>query len=480
MVSRYSVSAQHGTRDYYPEKPAEPLDLGKVVPSATYIERGQRWMEKEEAFSLRRALEDMDLVRDQNEKKNLGKKTEVAPDKDDDKDARLHEAALNEAAELVWQHQNGYQQPAPGTPYHYKPHLRRNSYAHARTASVGPHANEIAATGLGRDVSRSVSGSSSESDRRANLEPLTRYSVESVGSRQPRLPASQIAPAKTRHRSSMKRNISGEVERPFSGDQIWEESCTQSKDESKNTEINNNPGHRRAASKQSTSTGSVKDSVLKDSSQNPLNKLGTCVPAQTGVRRSLPWLSSRNKSAEKTEIHLNPPSQSRNPQYTTNSPTNISLDGNTPKKNGMEVRSGDLINATSMRLKDRSARLPTPTAVSDNPGRPIVSFDANWKAPGKETDLKIENAGNGSASPSKARQPEAIVPSITIGKNPETVDSASPSPCQLPPVQVGGGTFPGALRRIHRGRPTPALILIPPFQRPLLHNMLKRRRESML
>ena len=443
ILSRYSVSAQRGTRDYYPEQPGEPLDLGKVVPSATYIERGQRWMEKEEAFSLRCALEDMDLERKKKEKKNQGKQTKVAQDKDDeDEDARLHEAALNEAAELVWQHQNGYKQLPPGTPYRYKPHLRRNSYAHARTASVGPHANEIAATGLGRDVSRSVSGSSSGSDRHANFELLTRSSIESVGFRQPRLPTSQIAPGKTRHRSSMKRNISGEIERPFSGDQIWEESCPQSKDESESTEINNVPVHKCAASKESISTGNAKDSVLKDSSKSPLNKLGVHVQGQTSLRRSLPWLSSRNKGPEKTEIHRNPPSQSRNPQYTTNSPTNTSLDGKTPKKNGMEVRSEDIINATSMRLKDRSARLPTPTAVSDNPGRPIVSFDANWKAPKEETDMKIENARNSSASLSKAKQSEAIVPSITVGKDPETMGSASASPCQLPSVQIGSSTFP--------------------------------------
>lgn len=41
-----------------------------------------------------------------------------------------------------------------------------------------------------------------------------------------------------------------------------------------------------------------------------------------------------------------------------------------------------------MRLKDRSPKLPTPTVVSDKPGRPIVSFDKDWKP--KEADDKPE------------------------------------------------------------------------------------------
>ena len=50
-------------RDYIPDKPlpVKPLKPSEVVPSSRYIERGQRWMEKEEAVSLRQAMEDLDL-----------------------------------------------------------------------------------------------------------------------------------------------------------------------------------------------------------------------------------------------------------------------------------------------------------------------------------------------------------------------------------------------------------------------------------
>src|SRR5258707_422531 len=44
-----------------PEPPVVPLKPSDVVPTATYFERGQRWMEKEEAVSLREAMEDMSL-----------------------------------------------------------------------------------------------------------------------------------------------------------------------------------------------------------------------------------------------------------------------------------------------------------------------------------------------------------------------------------------------------------------------------------
>jgi predicted secreted hydrolase len=96
--------------------PVAILKPSMVVPSATYIERGQRWMEKEEAVALRDALEDMDLAKGQEE----------------DDETRLHAAAQEEASELVWQHQNPDKVVQPDAPYKYKEHLRKNSYQHAR------------------------------------------------------------------------------------------------------------------------------------------------------------------------------------------------------------------------------------------------------------------------------------------------------------------------------------------------------------
>ncbi|KAJ2905072.1 LIM domain-containing protein [Zalerion maritima] len=438
MSSRHSATPAHQAagHDYFPADQTPPIDLGNVVPSATYIERGQRWMEKEEALSLRQALEDLDMSK----KADSNNKT---PARDED-EARIHEAALDEAAELVWQHQNDYKPPAPGTPYKYKHHLRKNSYAHARTASIGPNSGDVVSTGLGRDFPRSVSGSSSGSDQRVSFEHPTRSSLDSNGSRKPRAPTSNIVSTKNRRRSSMKRNISGEVERPFSGDQIWEEPDGQSSENtSKRSKFN-----KSRPSLESKGQGPV----LQDAPRNPLNRPGGTAtdqaeaPAASGTgstRRPLPWLANRNKRLEKTEIHRNPPSQSRNPGYTKNTPVDrISLEeeGSTAKNNGMEVRGEDIIQATSMRLKDRSAKLPTPTAVSDSPGRPIVSFDAKWKGPEEDADVKIEKekaARNGSSSFSQQKQHPTNAPSIQVAQSNKAVGRApaSPSP-QLPFIRV--------------------------------------------
>ena len=82
-------------RDYFPRRAAErPLKPSEVVPTATYMERGQRWMEKEEAFSLHEAMA----------AKQATEEAKHAPHPKEDAETRIHNAALNEAAELVWQH----------------------------------------------------------------------------------------------------------------------------------------------------------------------------------------------------------------------------------------------------------------------------------------------------------------------------------------------------------------------------------------
>ncbi|KAL8419400.1 hypothetical protein RB594_002578 [Gaeumannomyces avenae] len=412
ISSRYSgMSISTRGRDYYPEKPTSPpLKPSVVVPSATYIERGQRWMEKEEAFSLKQAMDDMSL-QEQNED-DKGKDKEM-----DEDEKRLHEAALTEAAELVWKHENGVKPPEPGAPYRYKPHMRKNSYAYARTASAGLYGADIEPTGLGRNMgSRSVSGSSTSSAGSANgraSPPVaaSNTTVVSAGKRDrssldrsressmdldrskgyrglaagPRPMA--IKPPSSRRRTSLKRNISGEVERPFSGDQIWEEP----------------EGSTPAKKAAETALETDGSEPLQNKPKNPLNRVSfepeapakskTPEPTQQAPEQTPQSAVSRLLS--RIEIHRNPPSQSRNPQYTTN--TGSSSDNTTPpapkeevpRKNGVEVRGDDIREATSMKLKDRSQKLPTPSFVSNTPGRPIVSFDANWKAPDKAaTDEK--------------------------------------------------------------------------------------------
>ncbi|WYZ34384.1 hypothetical protein EsH8_I_000660 [Colletotrichum jinshuiense] len=367
--SRYSMSNISG-RDYYPQRSTTPLKPSEVVPTATYIERGQRWMEKEEAVSLRQAMDDMRIRDDVLSGKDCGASSLDDVASLQDEETRIHSAALDEASELVWQHQNGVRPPDPNAPYRYKPHLRRDSYAHARTASVGRYGNEVVPSGLARDTSRSVSGSSTDSDgysRRSR--PSLALSRDSFGreGRSPERPsldsgvsdpsgAGRSTPGHAfsgRRRSSMKRNISGEVERPFSGDQIWEEPEGAIRQKNSKPESDTTP-----------------DLPLVDKPKNPQGQVRFA--AGPPADRVAPWKPRCN-----VDIHRNPPSQSRNPQYTTNTSfVKPMVDDTVPKKNGVEIRGDDIRGATSMKLKDRSAKLPTPTAVSDRPGRPIDRLSA--------------------------------------------------------------------------------------------------------
>ncbi|KAI9899606.1 hypothetical protein N3K66_006067 [Trichothecium roseum] len=363
MNSRYTTSSAFVRgRDYYPtSKSTSPLKPSDVVPTATYMERGQRWMEKEEAHSLRDAMDDM-TIRESPEQK---------PSEDDE--TRLYNAALDEAAELVWKHQNGVKPPEPDAPYRYRPHLRKNSYAHARTASIGPYGDGVAASGLARDeLSRSASASSSDDEGQSRINRPSIDSSRSQDSRNAKShggmnnrPGSYVD---ARRRSSMRRNISGEVERPFSGDQIWEEP--------ENSSIH----------------GSV------NASGTPIAALSS-KPDNSRVRfqatvEDVPDVEDQ-KPSDRVNIHRNAPSQSRNPLYTTNTPSPAGRPSeDVERKNGMEVRSQELREATTRSLKDRSGRLPEPTAVSDSPGRPITDADR----PNNNTKQPQRTAAPGRAS----------------------------------------------------------------------------------
>lgn len=418
LTSRYSTTSTRG-RDYYPDKPAvAPLKPGDVVPSATYIERGQRWMEKEEAVALRQAMEDKDA-----------NSPPASPGEE-----RLYQAALDEAAELVWQHEHGVKPPEPGTPFRYKPHLRRNSYAHARTASAGLYGDEIEPTGLARGTtSRSVSGSSASSDElgagrsRASFAPGSRKSPSPPGEgRSPSPKSSKPYPGLAgshRRRSSTKRSNSGG--RPFSGDQIWEEP----------------EGASRDASPAKTSTD-----ALRTKPTGPLNRVSF---ASSNALPSSDSPAQSPTKLHKYEIYRNPPTQSRNPQYTTNSrPQSPAVREDVPKKHGMEIRADDIRQATSMSLRDRSPKLPTPSAVSDRPGRPIVSFDRNWKAPDEATDEKPETRqgrplGAFQARRQQDQQPRSLpetptIPSIAVTKDrePQTTPRSRGLPTPSINIQV--------------------------------------------
>ncbi|KXJ89200.1 hypothetical protein Micbo1qcDRAFT_235524 [Microdochium bolleyi] len=437
MASRYS-SMSTSTRDYYPDKPVAPLKPGQIVPTATYIERGQRWMEKEEAVSLRQAMVDMDL-KDKSQKPS----DQAADAQEDPEDSRLYNAALDEAAELVWQHQNGVKPPEPGAPYAYKAHLRRDSYAHARAASAGRYGSDIAVTGLARDAARSVSCHSSGSEGRTtpeedrkSLEQSRRASEESVNAKTyGSLGRTGRRTSSHRRRSSLKRNISGEVQKPFSGDQIWEEPESNTQDRSQ--KLSQQPVKPEEPLKPNQGNATVATAAVSKAAAEP------------SATRAPP---SAFKLWSRREIHQNPPSQSRNAGYTTNSPFDRRKkqdQDDVPKKNGIEIRGDDIRQATSMRLQDRSAKLPTPSAVSDSPGRPIVSFDKTWKAPEQGTDSRPDVA---KPVPVEFRQQEAKrptppppIPAVSITSHVNAAPSPPKKPAVSPPIPsicIEGDTGP--------------------------------------
>ena len=377
-------------------------------------------MEKEEAVSLRDAMEDMDLKKHEEE-------------------AKLFNAAQDEASELVWQHQNPTPAINPNAPYGYKDHLRKNSYQHARTQSAGPYTGIGVTTGLGRDMKRTVSGSSISNDEMMSQSRVSSGSSEGSQRDQSIIPVNEmrssmdsyrdVAPRKNqksygsmtknnrpqgsqRRKSSGRRNISGEITGLFTGEQIWEEAEEESADRGRATTIQDIPA------------------PLRIKTRDPLSR----VQFAQDVGRSASTPTEPTKKLYRAEIHRNPPSQSRNPAYTATlaSPVkNVEAKGpEVPKKDGLEIRSDEIRQATSMRLKDRSPKLPTPTAVSDKPGRPIVSFDTNWKP--SEADVKPEERRR---FPFESQQQR---PNISPRPNPKNVAPSFPTvqPPDTPSIQV--------------------------------------------
>jgi hypothetical protein len=380
-------------------------------------------MEKEEAVALREAMEDMDLK------------------EEDDEEMRIHAAAQDEASALVYQHQNPEEAVKPDAPYRYNDHLRKNSYQHARTQSVGRYGGIGMVTGLARDIARSVSGGSSSSggiqsqrsrvssgssdysklDRNVSPETVARESLES--SREAATTHKSYGSISTigrprgssRRRSSAKRNVSGEIKGIFTGEQIWEEPEEGTPDRGRSTDARDIPAPLRIKAK------------------NPLNRVQFAQDVQPRSNSTPP---EPIKKLSTSEIHRNPPSQSRNPAYTSNPPPQRTSDSQDiserptiPEKDirdGLEIRSEEIRQATSMRLKDRSPKLPTPTVVSDKLGRPIVSFDKNWK-PREADDKPEERRRSRFDGRSSGGERESIL------ARPDSMDFAAPIPTiQLP------------------------------------------------
>lgn len=336
--------------------------IGSVAASGVYRESGQRWMERQEARSLRDALEEMDLQ----------------------EELRIHAAAQEEATRLVWEHRNpGVPYKNPYTPYR-NPDLSSNRLrqhqekgSHARNQSLGDDSSGDPSSPESQDGTNTTRTGTSKKKGKVNFA----------------LPPEDSPVAKGRGSATSRDSSRGVFRNPE--DSIHEEP----------EEESNSPTEQKNGSAASTT------SALKVKSRNSVPQGSRPLPDRTST---VPY----EKRYSQVEIHKNPPSQSRNPQYTTNpppQPPSPKSKRDVPTKNGLEIRSDDIRAATSMKRKDRSPNLPMPTAVSDRPGQPIVSFDPNWKP--KEEQSKND-------------KPKPPVPSINLPgeSNNDQTPSISVSP----------------------------------------------------
>lgn len=447
-----------------------PPERGRT-PSVQYRESGRRQVEKGEARALRAAMEELDLKKEQG----------------------LYESARDEAAELVWKHRNPN---APGT----EPHA---PYAYPGLARKG-------------SVQRSQSLDRKEGDlQRANskLRRQKRNSMQSIGSAASGSRSSSLQSRRVGSGSSLTANagFSTSPTKEAFGDKTGT-SATLPKSSSipstSHRKVSDPSQKRRSSSSRRKTSASLfknpDDQIYEEPEEDQalppppaVTNPPTVAKLPLGVRRN-PFarvqLSKDNnlvrsntdpimpiKRFDRYEIQKNPPSQSRNAGYTSNSPlprtsedskSDIENEPQVKTKDGKEVRSDELRAATGFKLKDRSAKLPTPSMVSDSPGRPIVSFNKDWKP--KEIELKEEISALPGATPrplngaTRGPRPlskavtEPVVPTI----NAPAVNSKAPAPT---PVSESNASSvpPPPSTRVNRAQMPVIDVYEDPLARPL-------------
>ncbi|RMZ80478.1 hypothetical protein DV737_g2995, partial [Chaetothyriales sp. CBS 132003] len=368
--------------------PAAAISRFATAPSE-FSESTTRRLEKEESHTLRTALHLIDQR---------------------DEERRIYDAAQAEAADLVWKHRNPHAAEDELTAPYFNPDFQKTkgSASELGTPMKTRSRNVSDGSASGTDA-LTVSKPSSTTRDRVLSEALQELQV---GSQERNVAIA--ASAKERRRSSGKRLVSGSSSKTLfrnPGDQIFEEPRS------------GRDGEGAATLSESPLKVRSSNSVPRDTRPSPLKALST--PA-----KRLPWLN-------RVEIHKNPPSQSRNAAYTSNTPPSVprkdEIDKtDTPKStSSLEIRSDDIRAATSMKKKDRSSKLPTPVAVSDLPGRPIVSFNPEWRpkeSPRNSTDMDFSTVG---ASPRASRDLPRPVPPLS--------DSVPP----IPAINISDGDTTG-------------------------------------
>ena len=384
-----------GPRTIPIRKNVSPTNFSKpanVSPNTGYLESAQRRMEREEARSLRDALEEMD----------------------NQDDVRIHQAAQDEATELVWMHQN------PESPL-------KNPYAPYRNPDIDGNRG-------GGSLKQSLGGQrlSSSQQGHGQWSPSNKSTNDSSGDdlvykkqRQPVLETDGANKRKIgtfRNRPRVNFELPQDVTSSNSKDDIEPRQRNVSNDSSKGVFRNPND-HIYEEPEDPHNQVEDERPIFSRSAPSALRSKPRNSPLQGS--RPLPNRSSNPDFANKLsrfEIHKNPPTQSRNPQYKMNDhvsdfSSHPKEEEPVPKKDGIEIRSDDIRGATSKKLKDRSEKLPMPVAVSDRVGRPIVSFDPSWKRT-EEQPKRTHDSLSRHESPPQKPAPPPTAPTIQVSEAP--------------------------------------------------------------
>ncbi|KAE8383679.1 hypothetical protein BDV26DRAFT_95054 [Aspergillus bertholletiae] len=358
-------------------------------PNTAYRESYRRRFEREEAQSLRDALQEMDIQ----------------------DDIRLHQAAQDEATELVWMHQNpGLQFKNPYAPYR-NPDMERFSQGSDKSSTSNGHT--VASRSPRRDSYRPTSEYFSDSpSRRTEEQQLALDEPNSSPRKNGTLRKNAKVDFSLSHNESLsKRTNSGH------GLSLTNTGHGSSKGVFRNPDdhIYEEPGESQHINDELSDFSKSDSSALKVKPRNALPRGSRPLSGRFGSLSFVDKLS-------RFELHKHPPTQSRNPGYMTNDPlpqSNSNDEKNIPKKDGFEIRSDEIRAATSKKLKDRSTRLPMPTAVSDRAGRPIVSFDPTWKpteaqAPTKDIDITSPTPPPAPAAPTIEISEAPSIPVINL------------------------------------------------------------------
>lgn len=325
-----------------------------ILPSTKSDDHGDhiRKEEKEESHQLREALEEIDQQ---------------------DEETRIYLAAQQEAADLVWKHCNPKAAEGEKVAAYRNPDLPKKeqitrrlhgsqselnqSFRHSRSGSIEPmQPGHSRSNSLAHEYTKRGSIGSS------NLAGSPRQQTTSVMEQSKRFEDQE---KKSRRRSGGRLVSNGSSKGVFKNpeDQIYEE-----------------PGELVQQPISEAPEESTK-LALRTKNRNSLPRTPRPLPG-----KPLDDEIGDKPKIDRYEIYRNPPTQSRNASYLANDTPprqpetvcELPSEGFSPQ---IEMRDDDIRAATSMRRKDRSPNLPTPSAVSDRFGRPIVSFDPNWRPP---------------------------------------------------------------------------------------------------